>query len=199
VREAIAAYQACVTFADAQVGAVLDALERSGRLEDTVVALVGDNGFHLGEHGGMLRKDTLFEGALHVPLLIAAPTLPRGVVVREPVELVDLYPTIAELAGIPAPPGLDGRSLAAAAGDPARSSGEAVSYRRVQPAERGLSLRTAAVRYTLWPDGSEELYDRRGDAPESDNLAGRVEWASERARLRARLEAIVAAASPGSR
>jgi arylsulfatase A-like enzyme len=199
VREAIAAYQACVTFADAQVGVVLDALERHGRLDDTVVALVGDNGFQLGEHGGMLRKDTLFEGALHVPLLIAAPTLPRGTVVREPVELVDLYPTIAELAGVEPPPGLDGRSLVPPATGSARPTGEAVSYRRVQPPERGLSLRTAAFRYTLWPDGSEELYDRRRDGPESENLAARPEWASERARLRARLEATEAAASPRSR
>jgi arylsulfatase A-like enzyme len=199
VREAIAAYQACVTFADAQVGVVLDALERHGRLDDTVVALVGDNGFQLGEHGGMLRKDTLFEGALHVPLLIAAPTLPRGTVVREPVELVDLYPTIAELAGVEPPPGLDGRSLVPPATGSARPTGEAVSYRRVQPPERGLSLRTAAFRYTLWPDGSEELYDRRRDGPESENLAARAEWASERARLRARLEATEAAASPRSR
>lgn len=194
-RQAIAAYQACVSFADAQVGAVLDALDREDRWKDTVVVLVGDNGFHLGEHAGLLRKDTLFEEALRVPLLIAAPGLPRpGASVRTPVELLDVYPTIVELAGLRPADDLDGRSLVPLLEDPeAAGRGVAVSYRRVQPPERGWTLRTRRLRYTLWPDGSEELYDRRRDRdPESENLAGREEWAAEKQRLRARLESLVA-------
>ena len=195
-REAIAAYQACVSFADAQVGLVLDALDRRDRWKDTIVVLVGDNGFHLGEHGGLLRKDTLFEEALRVPLVVAAPGLPHpGAVVRAPVELVDVYPTIVELAGLSPPSGLDGRSLVPLLENPeAAGRGVARSWRRVQPPERGVSLRTEGLRYTLWPDGSEELYDRRGRGPESENLALRAEWAAEKARLRARLEAVVTGA-----
>jgi arylsulfatase A-like enzyme len=194
-RQAIAAYQACVSFADAQVGRVLDALDAGDRWKDTVVVLVGDNGFHLGEHGGLLRKDTLFEEALRVPLVVAAPGLKHpGAVVRAPVELLDVYPTIVELAGLVPPPGLDGRSLAPLIEDPdGPGRGLARSWRRVQPTERGHSLRTPRFRYTLWPDGSEELYDRRGRAPESENLAARPEWSAEKTRLRARLEALVAA------
>jgi uncharacterized sulfatase len=192
-RQAIAAYQACVTFADAQVGVVLDALDRLDLWKDTVVVLAGDNGFHLGEHGGLLRKDTLFEEALRVPLVVAAPGLARpGSVVRAPVELLDLYPTIVELAGLPAPDGLDGRSLAPLLASPeGPGRGAALSYRRVQPPARAWSLRSERVRYTLWPDGSEELYDLRSREGESENLAARPERAAEKARLRARLEAMV--------
>ena len=115
-RQAMAAYQACVSFADAQVGVLTDALDRLDLWKDTVVVLAGDNGFHLGEHGGLLRKDTLFEEALRVPLIVTAPGLvPAGVVARRPVELLDVYPTVVELAGLPPVPGLDGRSLASTA------------------------------------------------------------------------------------
>ena len=112
-RQAMAAYQACVSFADAQVGVLLDALDRLDLWKDTVVVLAGDNGFHLGEHGGLLRKDTLFEEALRVPLIVAAPGLvPEGAVARGPAEVLDVYPTVVELAGLPPVAGLDGRSLA---------------------------------------------------------------------------------------
>jgi iduronate 2-sulfatase len=197
-REAIAAYQACVSFADAQVGVLLDALDRLDLWKDTVVVLVGDNGFHLGEHGGLLRKDTLFEEALRVPLVVAAPGLTHpGAVVRAPVEILDVYPTIVELAGLPAVGGLDGRSLGPLLASPDRAGRvPAVSYRRVQPPERGFSLRTESRRYTLWPDGSEELYDLRSSATEVENLAGRPERAIEKARLRELLERLVGVNRP---
>jgi arylsulfatase A-like enzyme len=192
-RRALAAYRACASFADAQVAMLLDALDRLDLWKDTVVVLAGDNGFHLGEHGGLLRKDTLFEEALRVPLVVAAPALPRpGTVVRSPTELLDVYPTVVELAGLPPVPALDGRSLAPLLARPdARGREVAVSYRRVQPPRRAFSLRTQAVRYTLWPDGSEELYDLRSDAGERENLAGRPDRAGDKGRLRARLEALV--------
>jgi iduronate 2-sulfatase len=197
-REAIAAYQACVTFADAQVGVLLGALDRLDLWKDTVVVLVGDNGFHLGEHGGLLRKDTLFEEALRVPLVVAAPGLAHpGAVVRAPVEILDVYPTIVELAGLPPVAGLDGRSLGPLLASPDRAGrGPAVSYRRVQPPERGFSLRTESRRYTLWPDGSEELYDLRSSMAEAENLADRPERAIEKARLRERLEMLVGVYRP---
>ncbi len=191
-REAIAAYQACTTFADAQVGLVLDALDRLDLWRSTVVVLMGDNGYHLGEHGGLLRKDTLFEEALHVPLIVAAPGLRPGVV-RAPVELMDVYPTIVELAGLPAVADLDARSLVPQLENPeAASRRPALSYRRVQPPERAWSIRTERVRYTLWPDGSEELYDV-SDAGETEDLSARPDRAVEKAALRARLGVLVGA------
>jgi uncharacterized sulfatase len=189
-REFIAAYRACVSFVDAQVGVILDALDRADLWEDTLVVLLGDNGFHLGEHGGLFRKDTLFEGALRVPLIVAAPGVGRpGSVVSTPVEILDLYPTVVALAGLPAVPGIDGRSLAPLLKDPrAPGWGTAFSYRHVQPPRRGWSLRTEGARYTLWPDGSEELYDHDTDPDELQNLAGRDDLEALRSRMRRRLE-----------
>ncbi len=190
-RQAIAAYQACTTFADAQVGLVLDALDRLDLWRSTVVVLIGDNGYHLGEHAGLLRKDTLFEEALRVPLIVAAPGLPPAVV-GAPVELMDVYPTIVELAGLPAVADLDARSLVPQLEHPERGSRRpALSYRRVQPPKRGWSIRTARARYTLWPDGSEELY-QVSDAGETEDLSTRPDWAARKATLRARLGALVA-------
>jgi iduronate 2-sulfatase len=193
LREATAAYRACVSFADAQLGVVLDALDRANLWKDTVVVLVGDNGFHLGEHGGLLRKDTLFEEALHVPLVIAAPGLAHpGSVVSAPVELLDVYPTILELAGLETPAGLDGESLVPLLRDPSGPGrGGAVSYRRVQPPPLAWSLRTESERYTLWPDGSEELYERCPCAAGSKNRAGEPERSRRKRSLRARLEELV--------
>ena len=190
-RQAIAAYEACTTFADAQVGLLLQALDRLHLWESTVVVLIGDNGFHLGEHAGLLRKDTLFEEALRVPLLVVAPGGRPGVA-SAPVELSDVYPTLVELAGLPAVPGLDARNLAPLLSDPAGPGrGPAISYRHVRPPGRAWSLRTGRLRYTLWPDGSEELYD----APSSggvQNLASRPERTAEKQALRARLEGLLA-------
>jgi uncharacterized sulfatase len=197
-RKAIAAYQACVSFVDAQVGLLLDALDRDDLWKDTVVVLVGDNGFHLGEHRGLFRKDTLFEEGLRVPLIVVAPDLPHpGSTVAAPVALLDLYPTVTDLAGLPAVPGLDGRSLRPLLTDAGTPGWDAAaSYRRVQPPERGWSLRTDAVRYTLWPDGSEELYDHEADPGERQNVAGRADLAGLKARLRARLADLVVPKRP---
>jgi uncharacterized sulfatase len=193
-RQAVAAYEACTTFADAQVGVLLEALDRLDLSRSTLVVLVGDNGFHLGEHGGLLRKDTLFEEGLHVPLIVAGPGVAHGgAVARAPVEVSDLYPTVVELAGLPAVGGLDARSLVPLLVDPgAAGRGAAVSFRRVLPPQRGWSIRTSRSRYTLWPDGSEELYDVGGRGGEQQNLAERPERAAEKRALRARLEALVA-------
>ena len=108
-RDAIAAYHASVSFIDAQVGVLMDTLDRLRLWDRTVVVLLGDHGFHLGEHHGLWRKDTLFEETLRTPLIIAAPQVQRpGAAAAAEVELLDLYPTIVELAGVPRVPGLDG-------------------------------------------------------------------------------------------
>jgi len=192
-RRAIAAYEACTTFVDAQLGMLLAALDRLDLWRTTTVVLIGDNGFHLGEHDGLLRKDTLFEEGLHVPLIVVPPGRTRGAVASAPVEISDLYPTLVELSGLPAVDGLDARSLGPLIENPlGPGRGPALSYRRVQPPERGYSIRTARWRYTLWPDGSEELY-RSGREPEgSENLAAQEERSPDKHALRARLTALVA-------
>jgi uncharacterized sulfatase len=187
-REAIAAYHACVSFADAQVGVLMETLDRLALWDTTVVVLLGDHGFHLGEHHGMFRKDTLFEEALRTPLVIAAPQVQsRGAAAGAPVELLDLYPTLLELAGLPRGAGLDGVSLVPLLRDPAarRARSGALSFRKAKAPALAVSVRTTRYRYTEWPDGSEELYDHRSDPGETRNLARDPGSAAALAELRA--------------
>jgi iduronate 2-sulfatase len=196
-RQALAAYYACVSFVDAQVGVVLDALDRNHLWDDTVVVLLGDHGYHLGEHG-LWRKDTLFEAALRTPLIVVAPGMPHpGVGAREVVEFLDLYPTLAELAGLGLPAGIEGRSLVALLEDPeALESGEAFSFRGCTPPRLGRSVRTGRYRFTEWPDGSRELYDVARDPDELRNLAADPGSAPLVDRLKHLLDAGPAAPEP---
>jgi uncharacterized sulfatase len=170
--EAIAAYHACVSFVDAQVGVLMDTLDRLGLWDNTVVVLVGDHGFHLGEHRGLWRKDTLFEETLRTPLIIAAPQVRQpGQPAMAEVELLDVYPTVVELAGVPRVRGLDGASLVPLLEDPDRRlRNGALSFRKAKAPPLGVSVRTARYRYTEWPDGSQELYDHGSDPGETRNI-----------------------------
>ena len=194
----MAAYQASVSFADAQVGVLLDALDRLDLWKDTVVVLAGDNGFHLGEHGGLLRKDTLFEEALRVPLVVAAPGLvPEGAVARGPVEVLDVYPTVVELAGLPAVPGLDGRSLAPLLANPDAARPRAGRLLPARPATRARVARCGRTRRATrcGPTAARSsTTSGRGPAKARTSPPGPTA-AAEKARLRARLEALVAGTS----
>ncbi len=188
-RRAIAAHNATVSFVDAQVGVVLDALDRLKLWDTTVVALLGDHGYDLDEHGGLWRKDTLFEPALRTPLIVAAPGLVQpGRAARGLVELVDLYPTLVDLAGLAPPPGVGGVSLRPLLDDPERAWRQAAfSFRAASPPRLARSIRTARYRFTEWPDGSRELFDLRADPGERRNVASLPEHATLVAELRERL------------
>jgi iduronate 2-sulfatase len=176
--EAVAAYQACVTFADAQVGVLLAALDRLKLWDKTIVVLTSDHGFHLGDHGGLWAKLTLFERSARVPLIIAEPRgRQAGKSSPRTVELLDLYPTLAELCGLPPPAGLEGASLAPLLRD-ARAAWSRPAYTMVvHKGVRGSSVRTEDYRYTEWASGQGELYDHRRDPHESRNLAGEAKSA----------------------
>lgn len=109
-RRLLHAYYACISFTDAQVGKVLDALDANGLADNTVVVLFGDHGYHLGDHG-LWNKMTNFENATRVPLIISAPGMKKGAKSDAMVEFLDIFPTIAELTGTPHPQQLDGTSL----------------------------------------------------------------------------------------
>jgi iduronate 2-sulfatase len=189
-RQARQAYYASVSFMDAQAGRVLDALDRLGLRENTVVVFTSDHGYHLGEHG-LWQKQSLFEESTRVPLIIAGPGVAKaGSVAASPVGLIDLYPTLAELCGVKTPTNLQGQSLTPMLKDttvPGRGwaltqvvRGGGFKRFGASPSVGddvhrffGYSLRTDRWRYTEWDEGKEgrELYDHQADPKEITNLA----------------------------
>jgi iduronate 2-sulfatase len=168
--EFLRAYYACTSFMDAQVGRVLDALDRLQLWDRTIVLFLGDHGYHLGERDWW-NKNTLFERSCRAPLLIAAPGMKPGVA-RGLVEFVDLHPTIAELCGLPPPAKVAGRSLRPLLVDPNRAGKPAAFTVVVRGArQRGDSIRTDRWRFTAWSDGQQELYDHASDPGETKNVA----------------------------
>jgi uncharacterized sulfatase len=174
---AMSGYYACVSFTDHQVGVLLNQLDQLQLWDNTVVVLLGDNGFHLGDHGGLWAKLSAFDAATHVPLIMAGAGVPRGQVVANPVELLDVYPTLLELAGFPADAGLEGRSLVATMGG--RTNGAAPAARSMVfhydvATKRDVLSRTLIGpqwRYTEWADGTagREFYWRPDDPREYVN------------------------------
>ncbi len=164
--DAVRAYQASCTFADHQLGRLLDALARSAHAESTIIALWSDHGYHLGEKNHW-EKFALWEKSTRVPLVIVAPgqTTP-GTLVQAPASLLDLYPTLLELAGLPPKAGLEGDSLMPVLRDPRRKRAVSMTYQRGNHA-----VRSNRWRYILYADGSEELYDHTSDPDEFVNLA----------------------------
>jgi len=192
-RQIIQAYHASISFADAQVGRILDALEASGLSENTIVVFTSDHGYHMGEHGHY-QKTTLFENATRVPLIIAGPGVTaRGARTSALAEMVDFYPTLSELCDTPAPEYLSGISLAPVLADPSAAPRDAAFSQY----KDGYSIRTPRFRYTEWGEagaGGAELYDHDTDPMEMKNLADRPDQAERRAQLSKRLrERIVAA------
>ncbi len=173
-REAIRAYFASVSYMDWQVGRVLDSLEKSGQAERTIVVFWGDHGWHLGEHRRW-HKRSLFEESMRAPLLIAAPGRKgNGQGARGLVEFVDIYPTLAELAGLQGPGNLEGQSLRPLLDNPGRAWKRAAFSVVTSPGGIvGRAAVTERYRYIRWtgPHPDEELYDRVKDPREFTNLA----------------------------
>jgi uncharacterized sulfatase len=192
-KRGIAAYLACVSFMDAQLGLVLDAMDRQDLWNDTIVVFFGDNGHHFGDHGGLWRKNTLFEESLRVPMIIASPGQAQpGVSTNALADLIDIYPTLVDLTGIAKPGTLDGVSLVPTLADPRASVQDAlIQYRPAEPPRQGYTLRTARHRYTLWPDGSEELYDLAVDPAGRHDLASQPAQAATLRTLRTQIEGLV--------
>jgi uncharacterized sulfatase len=174
-RQAILAYHACTTFMDAQLGIVLETVDRHKLWDNTVVLLFGDHGWHLYDHLQLWRKMTVFEQAAHAPLIVHAPGRKQDVACPRLVEFVDIYPTLTELCGLPQAPGMEGSSFVPLLDNPQRPWKKA-AYTIVARGKKsfGRSVRTDRYRYTEWDDGTQgiELYDHEVDVNEWTNLAG---------------------------
>jgi uncharacterized sulfatase len=181
LKDCLRAYYASISFVDAEVGRLLAALEQVGLAENTVVMFLSDHGYNTGEHG-QWQKQTLFEESARVPLIIAGPGVSgRGASPRT-VELLDIYPTLVDLCGLPKPKHkLEGKSLMPLLNKP-DAAWNRPAYSQVQrgtdqtpaaPIVMGRSVRTERWRYTEWDEGKQgsELYDHENDPQEYTNLA----------------------------
>ena len=178
-------YYAAASYTDAQIGRLMDALHKFGLRQNTIICLWSDHGFHLGEHT-IWCKTSNYEFDARVPLIISAPQKKKGQVCRKLVELVDMYPTLVELAGLSVPRGLEGTSMVPLLDDPQRSWKKAAFTQFPRPAyykksfgTMGYAVRTEQFHYIEWIDVKKkrpiaiELYDYRLDPYELINLAGK--------------------------
>jgi len=201
-RQSLQAYYASISFMDAQVGRVIDSLDRLGLADNTIIVFTSDHGYHTGEHG-LWQKQSLFEESARVPMLIVAPGVAsKGAVARSPVSHIDIFPTLTELCGVTAPTNIQGQSLVPMLKDPSvvgrgwaitqvsRGGGKARAAVTKDVSSDGkgyfgYSLRTPRWRYTEWDEGKQgrELYDHDADPKEITNLADKPEHAATVAEL----------------
>jgi arylsulfatase A-like enzyme len=187
-RNLVRAYLASISFVDAQVGRVLDALDASGAAGNTIVVLWSDHGFHLGEKG-ITGKNTLWERSTRSPMIIAGPTIATNATCRRPAELLDIFPTLLELCDVKTPQRssgleLEGQSLAPQLRNP--------NAARQRPAvtthgPNNHSVRSERWRYIRYANGAEELYDHASDPNEWTNLASDPKHSTVKAELAASL------------
>jgi len=188
LREALRAYYASISFMDAQVGKVLGALEKLKLKDNTIVVFCSDHGYNVGQHGQWM-KQSLFENSARVPLIIVLPGVTNGKSSARTVELLDIYPTLAELCGLETPKDIQGKSLMPLIKNP-NDKWDNPAYTQVrrvinsgQPDQKfimGRSIRTERWRYNEWDETKlgVELYDHQNDPDEFTNLAADTKYSS---------------------
>ena len=165
-------YLACVSYTDAMVGKLLDELERLEMLDETIIILWGDHGFQLGDHT-LWCKHTLFETSMHAPLIISAPGYGAGQRVNSLAEMVDIYPTLCELAGLELPTHLQGKSLVPTMENPNALHKKAIFGRY----HAGETVRTERFQYSEWNNNDRMLYDHKRDPNEDINVVDDPKYA----------------------
>jgi arylsulfatase A-like enzyme len=173
LKKMVQCYQASADFADQMVGRLLDKLDATGRADNTIIILWADHGYHLGDKESCV-KFTLWEKANHVPFIIVAPGVTKaGSRCERPVGLIDIYPTLVELAGLKPKEGIDGKSVVGLLKNPKQKWHPAI----MTMGKGNHAVRSDRWRYIRYSDGSEELYDHSKDPWEWTNLAGENKYA----------------------
>jgi arylsulfatase A-like enzyme len=188
-RELLHGYLASISYVDAQVGLVLDELDRLKLRDKTVVVLLGDNGYQIGEHDMWARKHTNFETSARVPLIIAPPRFGRGFTSRTVVELLDVYPTVADLCGLKPPANIEGESLRRALSKPDPGWPRAAYTQYPRGKRIGRSVTDGRFRYTEWalegqPPEAVELYDHGSDPGENFSVAADRKYSADLVRMK---------------
>jgi arylsulfatase A-like enzyme len=186
-RNIVHAYLACISFADHQVGKVLTELEKSPYKDNTIIVLWSDHGYHMGEKN-TFQKQSLWERSSHVPMIIAGPKVKPGKRCDRVVSLLDMYPTLVDMCGLPKNATNQGRSLLPLLKEPSKSW----PYPALTGWKEGsFALQTERYRYIRYGDGSEELYDHKTDLNEHTNLATKPEFLQTKKGLAEQLKRIV--------
>ncbi len=183
-REALRAYFACVSYIDAQMGVLLDELDRLGLSENTVIVFTSDHGVDLGQRNRFVQKQSLYENVVRVPLIFAGPQIPQGLSLNQFAELVDLYPTLADLCGLPQPSGVEGLSLRPLFADPTQSWRKAVYADNRARGEASRSVRTETFRFWQGKKVPQSLYDLRADPDEKHDLSSMRDYQDELRQLK---------------
>lgn len=183
-RQCLHGYLAAISYVDACVGRLLDELDRLGLREKTIVVFWGDHGYYMGEHSWWGGKHNNFEGATRAPLIVSVPGMKgAGQRCEALTEFVDIYPSLSELCGLPAAPGLEGLSFAAQLNDPKAPRPNKVAFSEYpKGGNQGTAMRTDRYRYVEWINktgqvAARELYDHQTDPKENENISGRPEVA----------------------
>lgn len=202
-KELIHGYMACISYIDAQLGKILDALDKNKLTKNTIIVLWGDHGFHLGDHA-MWCKHSNFEQATRIPFMFAGPGIAKNMNVQQPVELLDLFPTLFDLVGLPIPKQVDGISLKNLLDNNPKTKVEkdfAMSQYPRHSNRMGYTIRTDRYRYTAWYKNGynaakpydeqnlefEELYDYAIDPLETKNLADQASLTSVKNSIKSKL------------
>ena len=204
-RELIHGYMACISYIDAQLGKLLDALEAEDLVKNTAIVLWGDHGYHLGDHT-LWNKHSNFEQATRIPFIFAGPGVAKNVKSDHPVDLVDAFPTLFEMVGVANSPQTEGKSLVPLLdNDPTTTIEQDYAfsqYQRMKGKIMGYSIRTDRYRYTEWHQNSyrsgqpysegnikgAELYDYEKDPNETKNFVEDAAYASIKSELKAKLK-----------
>ena len=188
VRRHIAEYYAMITHLDAEVGRLLDVLEQRGMADDTIIVMAGDNGLAVGQHG-LMGKQNLYEHSVRVPLIFAGPGVPRGETRDSYAYLLDIFPTLCDLTGVPVPDSVTGRSLAPALADPAQHARDQL-YLAYWDSQRAIKdRRYKLIEYRAGDGPVTQLFDLETDPWEMSDLAGHPDQRQRLTAMRAQLAA----------